>query len=167
MKTRTSLLVWLLVGVTAGALPASSAEAGQQSSKAPSKTSKTATAPAKAEKKTAPAAAKEEPEGHIAGIAVPRSSGGFLGLEIVGGNFKLSFYDAKKKPVPVDVARAAARWDNKQKLGSDFTVLNPASDNLSLVGAKFVRPPYTFIVFLTLLNEAGEGVESYPINMMQ
>jgi len=167
MKTRTSLLVVLWVGLTAGALPAWSAEAGRQPSPAPAKSPKQAAAPAKTEKKAAPAAAAEEAEGNIAGITIPRASGGFLGLEIVGGNFKLSFYDVKKKPVPVDVARATARWDNKQKLGSDFTVLNPASDNQSLVGAKFVRPPYTFIVFLNLLNAAGEAVESYPVNMMQ
>ncbi len=141
MKTRTPLLVGLFVFGLLGTVPALTANA-------------------------ADAVALEE-EGKITGIAIPRASGGFLGLEIVGGNFKVSFYDTKKKPVPVDVARATARWDNKQKLGSDFTVLNAASDNMSLVGAKFVRPPYKFIVFLTLLNEAGEGVESYPVNMMQ
>ncbi len=141
MKIRTPLLVCLFVSGLLGPALALTANA-------------------------ADSAAQEE-EGTIPGIAIPRASGGFLGLEIVGGNFKISFYDTKKKPVPVDVTRATARWDNKQKLGSDFTVLNPASDNMSLVGAKFVRPPYKFIVFLTLLNEAGEGVESYPVNMMQ
>lgn len=143
MKTRVSLLVWLFVSGMFLAVPAWSADAGGGT------------------------AAAQEEEGTIPGIAIPRAAGGFLGLEIVGGNFKVSFYDTKKKPVPVDVTRGTARWDNKQKLGTDFTVLNPAADNKSLVGAKFVRPPYKFIVFLTLLNEAGEGVESYPVNMMQ
>ena len=141
MKIRTPLLACLFVSGMLGTVPAVTANAADSTT--------------------------QEEEGTIAGITIPRASGGFLGLEIVGGNFKLSFYNPKKKPVPVDVTRATARWDNKQKLGSDFTVLNAASDNMSLVGAKFVRPPYKFIVFLTLLNEAGEGVESYPVNMMQ
>lgn len=112
--------------------------------------------------------AQGDEEGKITGITLNRQSGQFLGLEIVGGNFKLSFYDEKKKPVPVDaaVARGSARWDNKQKLGTDFTVLNRSGDGLTLVGAKFVRPPYNFIVFLSLLNEAGDVIESYPVNMM-
>lgn len=111
---------------------------------------------------------KEEEEGKITGITLNRPSGQFLGLEIVGGNFKLSFYDEKKKPVPVDaaVARGSARWDNKQKLGTDFTVMNRTDDGLALVGAKFVRPPYNFIVFLSLLNETGDVIESYPVNMI-
>jgi len=142
MKIRTPLLALVFASGMFGAMPVAATAAAAE-------------------------ATAQEEEGTIAGIAIPRQNGGFLGLEIVGGNFKLSFYTAKKKPVPVDVTRATARWDNKQKLGSDFTVLNAASDNMSLVGAKFVRPPYKFIVFLTLLNEAGEGVESYPINMMQ
>jgi hypothetical protein len=102
----------------------------------------------------------------IPGKEIARQGGGFLGLEIVDGNFKLSFYDEKKKPVAANVARGTARWDSKQKLGRDFTVLNPGGDNLSLVGTKFVRPPYNFIVFVTLLDAAGEAVESYPVNMM-
>lgn len=112
--------------------------------------------------------AKGEEEGKITGITLNRPSGQFLGLEIVGGNFKLSFYDEKKKPLPVDpaVARGSARWDNKQKLGTDFTVMNRTDDGLALVGSKFVRPPYNFIVFLSLLNEAGDVIENYPVNMI-
>jgi hypothetical protein len=110
---------------------------------------------------------QKEEAGKIEGFAIPRPSGGFPGLEVVGGYFKLSFYDAKKKPVTADVPRGSARWNQQQKSGKAFTVLNPAGDGKSLVGAMFVRPPYNFIVFLTLLNEAGESVESYPVNMMQ
>ena len=39
---------------------------------------------------------KEEPK--IKGVVVPRGERGFLGVEIVGGGFKISFYDTKKKP---------------------------------------------------------------------
>jgi len=45
------------------------------------------------------------------------TKGGFLGILVENGNFKLSFYDAKKKPAQVDVARATARWPVKYKLG--------------------------------------------------
>ena len=139
MKTRISLLFSLLVLGIFAALPVRAADA-----------------------------AKDDEMGTIPGITLTRPSGTYLGLEIVSGNFKLSFYDDKKKPVSVDdaVARATARWDNKQKLGSDFTVMNKSDDGKALIGVKFVRPPYNFIVFLNLLNAAGEVVESHPVNML-
>jgi hypothetical protein len=139
MKTRISLLFSLLVLGIFAALPAGAADT-----------------------------AKEDEMGKIPGITLTRPSGTFLGLEIASGNFKLSFYDDKKKPVPVDdvVARGTARWDNKQKVGSDFTVMNKTDDGKALVGVKFVRPPYNFIVFINLLNAAGDVVESYPVNMV-
>jgi hypothetical protein len=139
MKTRISLLFSLLVLGILAALPAGAADT-----------------------------AKEDEMGKIPGITLTRPSGTFLGLEIASGNFKLSFYDDKKKPVAVDdvVARGTARWDNKQKVGSDFTVMNKTDDGKALVGVKFVRPPYNFIVFINLLNAAGDVVESYPVNMV-
>jgi len=139
MKTRISLLFSLLILGTIAALPIRAAEA-----------------------------AKGDEMGTIPGITLTRAAGTYLGLEIVSGNFKLSFYDDKKKPVPVDeaVARATARWDNKQKVGTDFTVMNRTDEGKALVGVKFVRPPYNFIVFINLLNAAGEVVENYSVNML-
>jgi len=139
MKTRISLLFSLLVLGIFAALPVRAADA-----------------------------AKDDEMGKIPGITLVRPSGTYLGLEIASGNFKLSFYDDKKQPVPVDdaVARATARWDNKQKVGTDFTVMNKTDDGKALVGVKFVRPPYNFIVFINLLNAAGEVVESHPVNML-
>lgn len=139
MKTRISLLCSLLVLGIVAALPAGAADT-----------------------------AKADEMGKIPGITLTRPSGTFLGLEIANGNFKLSFYDDKKKPVAADdvVARGTARWDNKQKVGSDFTVMNKTDDGKALVGVKFVRPPYNFIVFISLLNAAGDVVESYPVNMV-
>ena len=52
----------------------------------------------------------EEPK--IPGTVIPRANGTFLGLEVVGGNFKLSFYDKKKKTMAPDITRASARWPN-------------------------------------------------------
>ena len=58
-------------------------------------------------------ATPDDAPGKIAGIEIARPNGGFLGLQIVNNNFVLSFYDAKKKKIPPDVARAALRWPVK------------------------------------------------------
>ena len=125
---------------------------------APSVTAKT---PVKKEVK------KEDAMGKITGVEITRANGTWLGLEVVGGNFVLSFYNAKKKPMAPDVSRATARWPNpRSALGPNQTVLN-ASGN-SLVGSKPVVPPYTFNVFLTLLNGEGDSavaVENYTVAM--
>ena len=93
---------------------------------------------------------KKEAESVIPGQIIPRANGTFLGLEIDGGNFKLSFYDAKKKPMSPDVARAAARWPNSRHAdqGPNRTVLNPNGN--ALVGNKNVQPPFSFTVFISV-----------------
>jgi hypothetical protein len=127
---------------------------------APAPTAKSAAAKSKT-----PAKKKEE-EPKIPGITVPRANGTFLGLEVEGGKFKLSFYDAKKKPMTPDVSRAAARWPNKRSATPNQyrTVLNPAGN--ALVGSQFVFPPYAFNVYLTLLQGDGDqaqAVENYVV----
>ena len=119
-------------------------------------------APEKSEAKKADAKAKkkEEPPARIAGMEIARGAKGFLGLELVEGTFKLSFYDAKKKPMAPDVARAALRWDVKYKVGQERSVLNPSGDGKSLSSPKTVRPPYAFKLFITLLKEAVEGEDA-------
>ena len=97
---------------------------------------------------------KEEPK--IEGVEVPRGEKGFLGVQIVNGAFKISFYDAKKKPAAVDVARAVLRWDPKYKVGQERVVLNVDSDGKSLSSPKPIRPPYNFKLFITLIKEATE-----------
>ena len=114
----------------------------------------------KAEKsapKKAEPVVKEEPK--IKGVAVPRGEKGFMGVEIVGGCFKISFYDLKKKLIPPDVARAALRWDAKYKVGQERLVLNPDADGKSLSSPKTIRPPYNFKLFITLIKEASEKEE--------
>ncbi len=118
-------------------------------------------------KPSTPAGKPEEKQPVIEGYEIARKSSGYLGLEVVGGNFQLSFYDEKKRPVPADVARATARWNPPQKTGSAFAVLNPSGDGKTLTGNKFVRPPLNFIVFINLLNAAGEATESYTVNLMK
>lgn len=107
----------------------------------------------------------DEAEGKIDGLVIPRAKGGFLGLKIVRSNFVLSFYDAKKKPVEVDVTRAAIRWPVKYQPQDEHTVLNPSSDKRALVSARTVRPPYNFKVYLSLFVEGNDhAVESYTLD---
>jgi hypothetical protein len=115
------------------------------------------TAPAK------PAAKEEEPK--ILGTVINRPNGTFLGLTLQDGKFKLTFYDKKKKPMAVDVTRALARWPNIHGPGDNRTVMNP-SETTALLGSQFVRGPYTFKVYLTLLKGEGEDAvtETYTID---
>lgn len=106
----------------------------------------------------------EAPLPKIPGAVITRTGGNLLGLEVVGGNFKLTFYDKKHKPMAVDVTRATARWPNPRAPGNNFTVLNGSGN--SLVGAKPVVPPFNFTVYLTLLQGEGDqakAVESYQV----
>lgn len=110
----------------------------------------------------APVAAEEE-VAKIEGIEVARPDGRWLGLEVVGPTFRLSFYDADKKPESPDVARATARWDPINKTGNMRTVLNPAGN--SLVSPAVVRPPLLFKVYFTLLSAEGTVVEQQVIDL--
>jgi len=128
-------------------------------------------APAKAEPKK-----KEDPkkkdngkkpeEPKIDGIVINRPDGTFLGLTLVDGRFKLTFYSKQKKPQRVDVVRASARWPNLHGPGQNRAVLNPAGDGTYLMGSQFVRGPYTFKLFLTLVKTDDESgpVETYTVD---
>jgi hypothetical protein len=101
-------------------------------------------------------AAKKE-ESKIKGIVVPRGERGFLGVEMVGSTFKITFYDVKKMPVAPDVVRAVLRWDAKYKVGQERVVLNRDADGKSLSSPKNIRPPYLFKLFITLIKEPTEA----------
>jgi hypothetical protein len=126
-------------------------KAGQAAKTVPPATS-AAKAPAK----------KAEAPPKIEGMEIARGAKGFLGLQLVGGTFKLSFYDMKKKPVAPDVARAMLRWDPKGKVGQERLVLN--RDGMALSSPRPVKPPYVFKLFITLLPEgaAGDGADAAP-----
>lgn len=134
------------------------AASGLAQSPAPApKTNMPAPAPAASTKKApapAPAKKKEEPPGKIEGMEIARGDKGFLGLQIVNGTFKLSFYDTKKKPIAPDVTRAALRWDPRNRVGQERAVLTADGSN-ALTSAKNIRPPYSFKLFITLLKDAG------------
>jgi hypothetical protein len=118
-----------------------------------------APAPAGGATKAPKDSAKKEEPAKIEGVEVARASGGFLGVTIVGNNFKISFYNDKKKPVPADVDRAIVRWDPKGKVGREQAVLNPTGDGKALTGPKVVHPPYTFKLFITLLKDTPGSAE--------
>ncbi len=107
-------------------------------------------------------------EPKIDGIVIPRAKGGFLGLTLDGGNFKLAFYGANKLPVSVDVTRAAARWPVHYRPYEERTMLNPTADGMALISANFIRPPYAFKLSLTLIVEgSAQPPESYVVDFQQ
>ena len=106
----------------------------------------------------------DDKEGKIVGVEIGRANGNFLGLSIAGGGFKLAFYDAKKKPVAIDVASGVARWQPSSKKGNELAPLSPSSDGKSLASSKVVQPPHIFKVYLTLFNAAGDTVENYTVD---
>src|SRR5438874_475662 len=84
------------------------------------------------------------PEPKISGQTLTRLQGGFLGLEIdPNGNFKLSFYDAKKKHLAPDVTSATIRWTPAGKRGIEFALLTPSSDGTALACSKLIQKPWS------------------------
>lgn len=107
---------------------------------------------------------KVEKEPIIPGTNIARANGTFLGLEVVGTKFKLSFYDKKKKPMSVDVTGGLMRWPNVRGPGDNRSPL--IANGTALLSVKPVLPPFAFNVFITLLQGEGDNakaVESYTI----
>lgn len=107
---------------------------------------------------------KTEKEPVIPGMTIVRPNGTFLGFEAAGGKFKLSFYDKKKKPMAVDVSAGLARWANVRGPGD---VRSPMTiSGTALVTAKPATPPFSYNVFITLLQGEGDdakAVETYTV----
>jgi hypothetical protein len=100
----------------------------------------------------------------IPGMTLVRPNGTFIGFEAVGGKFKLSFYDKKKKPMAVDVDGGLAHWANTRGPGD---IRSPLSvSGTALISAKPAIPPFNFNVYITLLKGEGESakaVETYTV----
>jgi hypothetical protein len=157
MKTTAMFMKSLLVAAAFGVVVPGFAQYG-----APAKTrAKDAT---DASANPAAPAKDDDKEGKIIGVEIARANGGFLGLSIAGGGFKLAFYNAKKKPVAIDVASGVARWQPQQKKGNELAPLSPSDDGKALASSKVVQSPHTFKVYLTLFNAAGDAVENYTID---
>lgn len=111
------------------------------------------------------AGGEEEEEGEVKGLALQRPNGTWLGVTMDGLNLRLTFYDAKKNPTAPDVVRATARWNRPTVATPERGVLNPSGDGFSFTGNRIVRKPWTFVVFLALVNDKDEVVESYQVQL--
>lgn len=112
-----------------------------------------------------PAKAPVEEPAKIDGIEIPRQNGGFVGLTVDGVRLVLKFYDADKKPVALDVARAAARWTPINRKGEVRTVLNPDETGKALVSPPVALPPLVFTAYITLLDEHDKTVEFFNADL--
>ena len=110
---------------------------------------------------TSGAAAAEEPT--VTGVEVARANGGFLGLAIEGNAFVLRFYDKEKAEVKPDAIRATVRWNSPQKAGQQRSVL--AADGAVLRSPPVVRPPLSFIAFVTLIGPDEKATDSFAFNL--
>jgi hypothetical protein len=108
----------------------------------------------------------EEPEGTISGIAIARTAGGWLGLELREHTFRLTFYDAKKMPVAADVTSAVLRWPVRYQPNDERTLLLPTDEPSVLASAFWVKGPLAFKLHITLLVEGKTDTppESYVID---
>ncbi|MBC8040686.1 MAG: hypothetical protein H7Y06_09100 [Opitutaceae bacterium] len=118
-------------------------------------------------KTTKPAPAPTEEPAKIEGLEITRANGTFLGLTVEGPRLVLKFYDKDKKPAPIDIARAAARWEPLNKPGDERSMMNPNEANTALTSTPVVKPPLVFKVYITLLDAEGKAVESIIADLRQ
>lgn len=105
----------------------------------------------------------------IPGITIERQSGdGFLGLQLVDTNFKLTFYDKKKEKMQADFKQVLLRWDVIYKKTQERVVLTPAGDGTFVTSPRVIRPPYNFQLFITLISDSKDkDSETYVIRFTQ
>ena len=106
--------------------------------------------------------------GKVEGIEVKYGEG-YFGIELVGGNFKITFYDAKRHVVAAPVNRAALHWPVKYRPADERTVLNLSPDGKSLTSGKVVKPPYLFKLYITFLADGADeasasGIASFTVD---
>jgi hypothetical protein len=102
-----------------------------------------------------------EKEGKILGYAKMRPQGGWIGLEIKDSNFRLTFYNDKKKPVPADRSSAALRWSVHYQPNPERTELLPTDNPAVLASSYPVKAPYLFKVHVALLADGLPEPETY------
>jgi hypothetical protein len=165
MKFRVLMAAGLLTFASVGMAEDSMGNANPTPTPTPTATPTPTPTPRPGAKKAPATMAKKKEEPPIEGMAIQRStSDGQLGFNFVGNNIVLTFFDAKRKKVPVNVTRAIVRWEMKRKTGTDQTVLNSGGDSFSLTSAKIVQPPHNLRFTLLLFVEGKEEpVESYTV----
>jgi len=114
--------------------------------------------------RAAAASPEEEKEGTIAGTAIQRGEG-WLGVEVKDGGFQLTFYNAKKHPMPADKASAVFWWPVHYQPNVERTELT-ATDNPAVLASSYhVKPPLSFKLHITLLgSDASSDPESFVID---
>ena len=122
--------------------------------------------------KTKPGQTEDKPEPVIPGMTIERKTGdGLLGIEITGGNFKLSFYDKDKQPVVGNYNRALLRWAVTYKKADELLILTASNDGKFLTSSRIIRAPYNFLLFVTLIGPEGSSddveTETYAVNFRQ
>ena len=108
-------------------------------------------------------ATDEEEEGKVEGLAIARPDGRWLGLTMDGLRFKLTFYDKKKKPEPVDAVRATARYRPPTRR-QEFVVLHPDGDGTALLSVRPVEKPWAFRIYFTLVGADDQVIESHVVD---
>lgn len=104
----------------------------------------------------------------VAGMEIARPGKGFLGLEVVGGNFRLGFYDENREPISPAAVKAILRWTPTNRTGSEFHALDFSADGKALTSPKTVRPPYQFKLFLSLFAAGADApFESHTVDFRQ
>ena len=99
----------------------------------------------------------------IPGMTIDRGGEkGFLGLEIKNGNFLLSFYDKDKDLKQADRKQAVMRWRVKYMKGDERTILNLDGKGSVLTSPYVVKPPHSFMLFVTLLEHDDGSPEASP-----
>jgi hypothetical protein len=151
-------VVALILAVAAGAQPATTTDP-----KKPAPKSDPKSAPAVPAKKV-DAKKKADEIGKIEGMEIPRGTG-FLGLKIADGVFKLTAYDAKKKPTTtVDFTKVALRWSAPYQPNPERALLTPGGGPGSFTSEKVIKPPHTFRLFVTLIK--GEASDAPVENLV-
>ncbi len=105
---------------------------------------------------------KDEAPAKIEGMEIARGTG-FMGLALVSGTFKLTFYDAKKKPVAPDVTRANLIWKVHYQSLPERTVLNP--NGKALTSEYIVKPPHSFYLTIILVKGDGDDAPTETFNL--
>ena len=109
-------------------------------------------------------APEEELESQLVGIELARSDGTFLGLAVEGNALVLRFYDEEQQLIDPDAHRAAVWWNPPNKPGRERTVMNLAGQ--SLRSPAKVRPPYVYIVTITLIDENETSVATHRFSLL-
>jgi hypothetical protein len=110
------------------------------------------------------ATAKDDEIGTITGTPIQRGDG-WLGLEIKDNTFRLTFYNAKKKPVPADASSAVIRWSVKYQPNPERAELSPSGDPAVFTSTYTVKSPHTFILHLVLLFDGKpDASEAFTVN---